>query len=202
MRSWSVTPLNLKLGLCNSADLQFIVQPFNRTKTSSNAAGTLTRAGGFGDFLTRLKLNLWGNDGGSTALGLMPYVKWPTARGQLGNGSVEGGLIVLLALELPHGWDAGVMAQFDGVRDATGRKYHPEFVHSITFGHAIIGKLAGYAEFYSSLSAERGAGWVATADLGLTYSLTANLKLDAGVNLGLTRAADDVAPFLGMSWRF
>ncbi len=202
VQAWGVAPLNLKVGLGNSTDLQFIVQHYNRVRTSSNSAGRVTRAADFGDFTTRLKVNLWGNDGGPTALGLMPYVKWPTARGQLGNGSVEGGLILPMAVELPYGWDAGGMAQFDLVRDATGPRYHLEFVQSVTFGHRIVGKLAGYVEFYSSFSAERGAAWVATADVGLTYSLTANLKIDAGVNFGVTRAADDLALFTGLSWRF
>jgi len=28
-----------------------------------------------------------------------------------------------------------------------------------------------------------------------------NLQLDAGVNIGVTRSADDIHPFLGMSYR-
>ncbi|MBI3878581.1 MAG: transporter [Verrucomicrobia bacterium] len=202
VRSWSFAPVNLKLGLCNSADLQLILPTFNQVRTSSTTAGMVQRPSGFGDVLTRLKVNLWGNDGGTTALGLMPYVKWPTAQSQLGNGSVEGGLIVPLAVKLPRGWDLGAMAQFDAARDVAGRGHHAEFIQSITFSHDLVGKLGGYAEFFSSVSAERGSSWIATADFGLTYGLTPNLQLDAGVNLGLTRAADDVAPFVGISARF
>ena len=41
-----------------------------------------------------------------------------------------------------------------------------------------------------------------TVDLGLTYGLTDNIQLDAGVNIGLTASADDINPFLGLSLRF
>jgi hypothetical protein len=37
---------------------------------------------------------------------------------------------------------------------------------------------------------------------GFTYALTRDIQLDAGVNIGLTDAADDVNPFLGLSLRY
>jgi len=49
---------------------------------------------------------------------------------------------------------------------------------------------------------ERGSRWVGTFDMGLIYELTTNFQLDAGVNIGITRAAEDWNPFLGMTWRF
>ncbi len=201
VRTWSVAPVNFKVGLRNDVDLQFVVQPHTYVHTSDPAAG-VSRQRGFNDLLTRVKWNLWGNDGGDTALGLMPYVKWPVNQNQLGNHSVEGGLILPLAVELPAGWSMGLMTQFDTIRDTTSSGYHPEFVNSVTFGHDLVGKLGGYAEFFSSVSAERGSSWTGTVDLGLTYALTKNAQLDAGINIGVTRAADDFAPFVGLSLRF
>jgi long-subunit fatty acid transport protein len=37
---------------------------------------------------------------------------------------------------------------------------------------------------------------------GLTYAVTENLQLDAGVNVGVTSAADRFNPFVGISTRF
>ena len=48
----------------------------------------------------------------------------------------------------------------------------------------------------------RGGPWVGTVDLGFTYALTSNVQLDAGVNAGVTRAAPDVNPFVGVSVRY
>jgi len=201
VRTWGIAPVNLKVGLLNSLDVQFVLQPHTYVHTSDPAAG-VSKQRGFGDFVTRVKWNLWGNDGGNTAFALMPYLKLPTNQDQLGNRSVEGGLIAPLGVELPAGWGMGVMTQLDVVHDTTSSGYHPEFVNSITFSHDIVGDLAGYVEFFSSVSTERGSSWVGTVDLGLTYALTKNIQLDAGINLGVTRAADDWNPFVGISWRF
>ena len=43
---------------------------------------------------------------------------------------------------------------------------------------------------------------VATFDLGFTYPVTRDIQLDAGVNIGLTDAADNVNPFIGLSLRY
>lgn len=203
VRTWGIAPINLKVGLLNNLDVQFVLQPHTYVHTSDPAAG-VSKQRGFGDITTRLKWNLWGNDGGTTAFALMPYLKLPTNQDLLGNGnrSVEFGLIAPLAVELPAGWGMGLMTQLDVVRDTTSSGYHPEFVNTVTFSHDIVGDLGGYVEFFSSVSTERGSSWVGTVDLGLTYALTKNIQLDAGINLGVTRAADDWNPFVGLSWRF
>jgi hypothetical protein len=43
---------------------------------------------------------------------------------------------------------------------------------------------------------------VGTVDTGLTYLVSENIQLDGGINIGVTRAADDFAPFIGLTWRF
>ncbi|MFA6544825.1 MAG: transporter, partial [Limisphaerales bacterium] len=167
VRTWNVAPVNLKVGLLNDVDFQLILQPHTYVHTSDPAAG-VSRQRGFGDILTRVKWNVWGNDGGGTAFALMPYVKWPANQNQLGNHSVEGGLILPLAVKLPAGWDMGLMTQLDLLRDTTTSGYHPEFVNTVTFSHDIVGSLGGYVEFFSSFSTERSSSWAGTVDLGLT----------------------------------
>jgi hypothetical protein len=157
---------------------------------------------GFGDVIPRLKVNLWGNDGGTTALAVMPYVKLPTNTDDVGNNSVEGGLIVPLAISLPQEVNLGLMTQLDIMRDESGSGHHAEFVNTITLSRGIIGELSGFVEFYSSVSTESDSEWVGTFDFGFTYMLTEDIQLDAGAYVGLTRSADDINPFLGVSWRF
>lgn len=200
VEGWSFFNANLKVGLCNNSDLQFVVPTYSSIRTRS--AGTTEKNSGFGDLVTRLKINFWGNDGGTTAFAAMPFVKFPTAQDDLGNGAFEGGIIFPLAVALPHDWGMGVMTQFDFAEDGDGSGYHPEFINTITFSHDIVGNLAGYVEFFSLVSTDHDSDWIGTFDLGLTYALTDNIQLDGGVNLGVTRSADDVNPFLGVSWRF
>ncbi|CAA9243578.1 MAG: hypothetical protein AVDCRST_MAG42-2152 [uncultured Chthoniobacterales bacterium] len=200
--SWSFANTNFKVGLLNNVDLQVVVSTFNHVRTEDRTFDIAEESSGFGDVVTRLKINLWGNDGGQTALALMPFVKFPTSQQDLGNDAVEGGLIVPLAIALPAEWQMGLMTQFDFNRDGSGSGYHTEFINTVTLSHDIVGDLAGYVEFFSAVSTEDESDWVGTVDLGLTYGLTADIQLDAGVNVGVTRAADDVNPFVGATWRF
>jgi Putative MetA-pathway of phenol degradation len=202
--AFAIAPINLKVGLCNQADLQVVVETWNYVRTETSGAGATLHQRGFGDVTTRLKYNFWGNDGGKTAFAAMPFVKLPTNQDELGNNSVEGGLILPLAVGLPLDFGMGLMTEFDFNRDATGGGRHTEFVNSVTFSHErlLVRDLGGYVEFFSLVSAESGSRWIGSVDLGLTYGLSENVRLDAGVNIGVTKAADDLNPFVGLSWRF
>jgi hypothetical protein len=72
----------------------------------------------------------------------------------------------------------------------------------VTFGHEIFGELGGYFEFYNALPKFQADGWVATADVGLTYGLSKHVQLDAGANIGLSAAADQLNLFSGITARF
>ncbi|MGD1018744.1 MAG: transporter [Verrucomicrobiia bacterium] len=198
--TWNVAPANLKVGLLNNVDLQFIYDNYVHVRTEDRL-GTMTQSG-FGDLTPRLKINLWGNDGGKTAFALLPFVKFPVNTDRLGNDAVEGGMILPLSVKLPADWDMGLEAAASCFRNATGSGYHAEFIQSITFDHAIVGKLSGYCEFFSDLSTEGGPGWVGTVDVGLEYLVTENVQLDCGCNVGVTTAADDVNAFTGITVRF
>ncbi len=199
-QTWNFAPINFKAGLLNNVDLQLI---FDNTLHSRTREGSsVVKRTGVGDSLVRLKVNLWGNDEGETAFALMPFVKFPTHTAGLGSPGVEGGLILPLAVKLPLEWEMGMMTEVDFLRNSGGGGYHAEFVNSITFSHSIVGKLSGFLEFFSAISTESGQDWVGTVDCGLTYLVTENLQLDCGVNIGVTRAADDYNPFAGLTWRF
>jgi hypothetical protein len=200
--SLSIAPVNLKVGLCNRVDFQVILETYNHVRVHDRDTGTIRRYQGFGDVIPRMKINVWGNDGGLTAFAVMPYAKLPTSQDNLGNPSVEGGVILPLGVELPNEISMGLMTQFDCVRDQPGDGHHAEFVNTITFSRDLIGNLGGYVEFFSAVSAEDNSPWIGTVDFGFTYALTENIQLDAGVNIGVTRSADDWNPFLGVSWRF
>ncbi|MDO8674490.1 MAG: transporter [Candidatus Omnitrophota bacterium] len=198
--TFSYAPANFKIGLLNNADLQVIINPYAHEKTRED--GVHSTKEGFGDMQTRLKVNIWGNDGGQTALALMPFIKFPTDRGHFGNDDMEGGIIVPLAVGLAAEWNMGLMAEVDLNKNKSDDNYHREYIHSITFGHAIVGGLSGYVEFFSHISTEEDAKLVATVDAGLTYALTEYIQLDMGINIGATAAADDLNPFCGFSMRY
>ena len=198
--AWAAPVLNLKVGLLNNLDLQFLFDPYVHARVKS--VGITETAEGFGDLQTRVKVNLWGNDGGKSALSVMPFVKWPLPESELRNGKTEGGVIFPLAIEMPAEWGLGLMAEWDWVRNSENDGYESEFFNTITLSHAICGPLGGYVEFAATVSTESGSEWIGQFDCGLTYAWTDDLQLDAGCNFGVTDSAPDYQPFIGLSWRY
>jgi hypothetical protein len=195
----SLANINLKFGLTSNIDLQTVFEPYTVIHVHDRISGTREKISGFGDITSRLKINFRGNDGGDTAFGIMPFVKWPTNQHGLGNDSVEGGLIVPLAFNLGGGWDMGAMTEFDVVRNEADTGYAVDWTNSVTFSHDLAGKLGGYAELATTLTRGRD---LASFDCGLTYGASRHLQFDAGVNLGLTHATEDLTVFTGVSLRF
>jgi len=200
-KAWEVGDFNFKVGLLNNMDFQMVYDNYLNVETRDSSGETTTQSG-FGDFTTRLKINLWGDDGGTTAFALLPYVKFPTATDNLGKNAVEGGVILPLAVSLPHDFDLSMETAAGLFHDENDNRYHEEFIASASLDHPIVGKLSGFLEFFSNFSTERHTGWVGTVDTGLEYLVTKNIQLDCDCYFGVTPAAPDFNPFCGITVRF
>ena len=198
--TWGVAPLNLKLGLFNNVDVQLVVDTYVHSRVENWLNGSVTRTSGFGDLQTRLKMNFWGNDGGKTAFGIMPFLKWPLPHSNLRNGRTEGGVIFPFALDLGRGLSLGAMTEFDLVAGDAG-SHDAQFVNSITVGRTVTRRLGIYAEFLVVTRPSPDFRWQGQADTGWTYALRENLHLDAGCNFGVTQSAPGFRPFVGLSLR-
>jgi hypothetical protein len=197
---WSFAPFNLKIGLLNRADLELEIESHQIHRTVDHNTGERTRASGMGDMRTLLKLNVWGNDGGRTAFGVVPFVKWPLPESALRNGATEGGVILPFALDLGRGWDVGATTEADFVaRDAGGRA--TAWADSISFGRQVRRGMRAYAEFATASAPEAHARWQRQVDAGATVIVRKNLMLAFGCNFGVSRSAPDFAPYAGLSFR-
>jgi len=201
-RAWSFALMNLKVGLLNNVDLQLMFDSHTRVRVEDRVSRSTSIASGFSDVTTRVKVNVWGNDSGKTALAVMPFIKWPLSASRLRNGKTEGGLIIPLALELAEGWTLGAMTELDFVRNGANTGYDREWVNSITVGHDLNDRVGCYLEFFTVTSSARGFKWQGQVDVGVTYALKANVQLDAGCNFGVTKSAPDYQPFVGISYRY
>ena len=196
-----IMPFNFKIGLTNDADLQIVYGSFSRVWVDG-PLGFNDSESGAGDLVIRLKRNIWGNDGGRTALAVMPFVKLPTSTFADANDDVEGGVIVPLAIDIGNGVGIGLMTEVDVLRSEVDGGYQPSFINSATASFELTQKLGMYVEIFTERSAETDAQTVVTFDTGLTYAVTDNLQLDVGANIGVTDVADDINVFAGMSRRF
>jgi hypothetical protein len=202
MKAWDVGDFNLRIGLLNQTEWDLIFDNYLNVRTEDRTTGATMTQSGIGDFTTRLKINLWGDDGGKTAFALLPFVKFPTGTDNLGNDAVAGGMIFPFAVKLPDDFDMSLETAVSYMKNDDSGGYHEEFVNSVSVDHNIFGKLSGYLEFFSDISAESHAGWIGTVDTGLEFLVTENVQLDCGCNFGVTRAADNYNPFAGITVRF
>lgn len=191
-RDVSLGQLNSKIGLDASTDFQVVTPFFTQVHHGEE---------GFGDLQVRLKRNFWGNDDGSTSMAVMPFIQFPTSNGDLGSDKVEGGVIVPFAFDGPGGWSCAVMGEVDLEANEDG-DFHLVGLTSATASHDLTEQTAVFFELVSMLSAESGSDWEAYLNTGMTWLLTPTWQLDGGIRVGLTDAAAEYAPFLGVSTKF
>ncbi len=194
--TWELAPINFKVGVLNSLDVQLLFTPYIQQETDLDPD-----ASGIGDLTLRTKFNVIGNDSGPFAAAVMPFVKIPTGGDQVSNGRVEGGLIVPVAFELPNKFSLGLMLELDAVRNDTDG-YDAELVHTATLSRELWGDLSGYVEYIGVTPLRSGRDYAASFSSGLAYAVTSDIQLDVGGVVGLTPAAEDLVLFAGISLRY
>ena len=201
IRDWTVFDPTLKLGLTNTIDAELQVTPYESAVTQTGAV-TTTRLAGVGDTFARLKINLLGDDGGAVALALLPYVKLPTARAGLGNGKVEGGVILPVSFSAPAGFTVIVMPEGDYLKNSAQYGYHGAFDFLVNVSHPLDKRWTVYSEIFTTQSLQTGEPTIYTLDAALTCALTAALQLDMGGNFSLNGVAPRAQLYTGLSQRF
>jgi hypothetical protein len=195
--SWIYGQVNFKYGIAADTDLQLVCDTHSVSRSTGSAGREVLS--GFGDVTLRLKQNLWGNDEGNTAFSIMPFVSIPTGT-EASADAWAGGVVLPFAATLTERLSLGLMAQADIVPDADMGGHDLEFLTSAALGISLTERWGAYTEIIIS-AGEDAAAQVRTAG-GLTYAVTDDLVLDAGIRIGLNHAAPDLGVFTGMSFRF
>jgi len=180
---WTVLDPTLKMGLTNTIDAELQITPYESVTTKS-ASGRVNIAGG-GDTVGRIKVNVLGDDEGSLSIALLPYIKFPTARYGLGNGKVEGGIILPMSFGAPGGFTIIVMPEGDILRDDAGNGYHAAIDFLVNVSHPLGNRWTIYTEIFTTQYFDARDSSVYTLDEALTYALTPNLQIDFGGNFSL-----------------
>lgn len=194
--SLGIALANLKIGLLNNTDIQFVYDPYLKEDDGSSSID------GSGDLQVRLKINFWGNDGGDTAFGIMPFIKIPTASDDLGNDKVEGGLILPWGTTLESGVGLGLMFEVDFNYDEDTDEYDTDFIGTGVLGFDINDKWGWYLEGIAMISSDSGIDNRTILGVGTTYAISDDYVWDAGVNVGLSGDTDDYQLFTGITIRF
>ncbi len=192
--------MNFKAGVSHRVDAELLIESFIWSDFRASDSSREQHRG-FGDLTLRIKVNLEGNDSGDYGIGIMPFIKIPTNSGGLANKKFEGGLIFPFEFPLPHDFHGGLTLAYQDYTNEIGEGYHHEGVLAFSASRELLHDLNAFAEFYGKVSSETDSTWIGTLDFALTYDFADDLQIDTGVFLGVTEAADDFNPFLGMTIR-
>jgi hypothetical protein len=158
---WRYGFTQVKIGLLNNLDAELTIEPYQTiTATVQAQPFRLSRRteSGFGDLSSRVKLNVWGNDGGKTALSISGNATFPTASAHLGGGGYAAGPSLEFAAHLPGEFELRINSGasiFEDNRD----KIQSTFGSLISLSHAIVGPLEEYCAFNTAVFTGGQTGW-------------------------------------------
>lgn len=203
-RFYSFMLTNVRIGVTNNSDFHIVLQPFDYidgTAPRSSATTDQGTAFGFGDMSLMLKHNVWGNDGGATALGWSGRIDLPSGSPAITSGYVEGGGAIFWLRRWPNKVYLGLEVGVDARENVRRLGYHAEFLNSASFAFGLTKRLSTKFELASVASTEPKQPWEGIFATALLYQPQENVQLDLGINVGLTRPAADINPYLGFSIR-
>jgi hypothetical protein len=194
-----------RLGLAENVDVELNIAPYEEVVTHDHLTGAQMDISGVGDTFARLKVSLVGNGQGAFSAALDPFVKIPTAPATIGNGAVEGGLVVPLQYALSDVWSLSLVPEMDIFKDQISVGRHAACVMDIGLTRTVSSQVTATAEFWANANFDPGRTvYQESLDLAGTWQPpgSRDLQLDAGANFGLDRETPAAQLYFGISHRF
>lgn len=196
---------NFRLGLTQNIDVELNFSPYVDVVTHDHATGARTDDSGFGDLFLRVKTSLIGNGQGTFSAALDPFLKIPTAPLPIGNGAVEGGVVVPLQYALSDLWSLSLVPEVDVLKNQIDDGRHAAGVVAFSVTRAISAQVSATAEIWESRNFDPfGTIQQYSFDLAATWQPAGmrDLQFDAGANFGLNRETPVAQFYVGVSHRF
>ena len=191
-----------KYGVAKDLDVEANIVPYEVVHTHDKFGDSST-VEGVGDLYLRVKWNFANTADGKLSVSAIPYVKAPIARAGIGNGAVEGGLILPVNYKLTDKITLTTVPEVDDFKDSVGTGRHVNTAQLVNVGYSLPYNLTAYGELYGDWNFDP-AGTIRqyTADFALAWGITKYLQVDTGVNFGLNRYAPGVQAYVGVSQKF
>jgi len=192
-----------KVGLTNNIDFEVNAPTVVGIHTFNAATNVSSTTWGIDDVFIRTKINLWGNDGGKSALALIPFVKAPTAPRTIGNGATEEGLIAPLSFSMPDDFTLLFNFEADALKNSADNGRHANFVNLVNLSRTVVKDVTMYVEFWSDYNNDpRQRTTQLSFDVAFAWVVRPNLQLDVGADVGLTSSTPVIQVIAGISQRF
>ena len=190
-----------RIGLSRRFDAQVQFAPFRDARTDEGGT-EMSSARGIGDTTLRIGLNLWGNEGGATAAGIVPFLRLPTATGGVGTGAIEGGVALPLDVELPVGLHGVIITGVEFADDADGGGgVHPRMTLSAGLTRTLIGPVSAQVQWTTHADAEGTMTYEHDIDATGTVELGENLAINLGACIAMPDTHASFNPHLGVALR-
>jgi hypothetical protein len=158
---------------------------------------------GWGDLSIQAKHRFYDGKEGRwwPSLGVLPFIKFPTAHAPHGTSVPDFGLIGLASFTLPWGFgldtNLGVAALAERPRDYLGQG-----VASAALDHDIGEWWSVYGEVFFASASERGGRGSVGFDAGVEFFVTRTLVVDVAAQTSLAGPGPDYSIRAGLSVRF
>lgn len=196
----AVVASRFRLGLGSRTDLHVVVRPYERSRVRDD--GATSTAKGFGDVSLAVKHRLTAVDA-PVGVAVLPFVKLPTASKEIGNGRVEGGVLLPIDIALSPSLGLTLTPEADWSLDGDGSGYHMRHAVAASVGFGLGGAWSGGLE--ALIGRERDGGQTTReGQVGGTVSMLAGpgLQLDVQLDAGVARGSPDLALSTGFTKRF
>lgn len=192
----------LKYGLTDTTDIEANIAPYETVRTHT-PGGDTQQVSGVSDLVLRLKHNLTGNRSDGVNVAVEPFLQLPTGRSGIGDGGVEGGVLVPIQASLTKSISLDLTPEIDVRRDKAGGGVHPVEVEVANLSFTLPKNLTFSAEVYAAENQDpTGAITRCTGDLALAWMAKDDIQLDVGANLGLNPQTPAVQAYIGIAHRF
>ena len=196
--AWAPT---FKVGLLDNLDFEVTPTYFRQ---STRQAGTFPGGfpytikndfNNFGRITTAAKVNLWGNNEGTTSFALKPYLSIPTQ-----NGDLLGGVEAAAAFRLPQQMTLKLSSGIEAIENNRHATFC-QFANGLTLDKMFGRKTTVFINLNAYITSQKSQDWWGYTGFGAAYNLTKNFQVYAGMRFGL-EAGYDYDPYVGITWRY
>lgn len=199
----TMADVRIRLGIATATELQLDIPAHRAIRLHEQASGARQRATGVGNLTLALRHNFANPAGDGISWALMPWVSLPTGSHAVNDAVYAVGLSLPVTAELADGLSFAWTPEMDWVPDETGNGHHAVVGTVLGLGGS-LGEALSFAVEASALHDSRAPAGSTQYLGGLSagWQVATDVQIDAGINLGLNRAAPDTEFYTGVAFRF
>lgn len=188
--------LLLRVGVSQSAELQFGLTSYTHDRVRDRASGLVARSSDVGDAWVAVRRGIAGPNG---PVAIEAFASAPADH----PGRWSAGVLLPASVDLPAGFQFALTPEIDLAADAGGGGRHVAYGGVVGLSHALAATVSLAGELAAFEDADpAGHSLDARFAASLAWQATPRLQLDVEADAGLSAGAPDTALMIGFADRF